>query len=237
MSTDLLDLMHADVASDQPPDRHALDWAALDRLAAHAPVAAGYRLALIDRADVGAVIAFIARWYPDISVGSASGYLQLAFYEQRVWFKDGPQRDVVVAALKLGDELVGVYSFECDREALCVHARMGVAAPAHRGAQLALGGIAFTETAARRMGMGIVYGMATLKAPYSQRAFERAGWQLIGIAPGLDREMVAPGVVKRVFEAVYAKALVGEGGLLNPNQHNMTQRTREVFRLLFCSAA
>jgi hypothetical protein len=120
---------------------------------------------------------------------------------------------------------------------LCVHARLGVAAPAHRGAQLAFGGIAFTETAARRLGMGIVYGMATLKAPHAQRAFERAGWQLIGIAPGFDREMVAPGVVKRVFEALYAKALVGEGGLLSPNLRNMTQRTRELFRLLFCTAA
>ena len=56
--------------------------------------------------------------------------------------------------------------------------------------------------------MGLVYGMATLKAPHAQRAFERAGWQLIGITPGYDREMVAPGVVKRVYEAVYAKVLV-----------------------------
>jgi hypothetical protein len=211
----------------------ALDWAALDRLAAQAPVADGYRLTLIDRAEIDAVIAFIGRWYPDVGVGSASGYLQPSFYEQRVWFADGPQRDVIVAALKHGDELVGVYSFECDREALCIHARLGAAAPAHRGSGLAFGGIAFTECAARCMGMGIVYGMATLKAPHAQRAFERAGWLLIGIAPGFDREMVAPGVVRRVFEAMYAKALVGDGALLSPHVHNMTARTREMFQRLF----
>jgi hypothetical protein len=86
------------------------------------------------------------------------------------------------------------------------------------------------------MGLGMVYGMATLKSPYSQRAFERAGWQLIGIAPGLDREMVEPGVVKRVYEALYVKPLVDPGDMLSPHPANMTERTREVFRLLFRSA-
>jgi len=43
-----------------------------------------------------------------------------------------------------------------------------------------------------------------------QRALEGAGWQLIGFTSGYDREEVAPGVVKRVFEAVYTKVLVPE---------------------------
>ena len=47
--------------------------------------------------------------------------------------------------------------------------------------------------------------MATLKAPYIQIALERAGYQLLGFVPGYDREVVASGDVKRVFEAVYAK--------------------------------
>ena len=234
MNTDTLHLVFdAEAASRRSSHPADMDWAALDQLAAQAPVADGYRLTLIDRTEVDAVIAFIRRWYPDICVGSASGYLQPSFYERRVWFAGAAPRAVVVATLKFGAELVGVYSFECDREALCIHARIGVAAAAHRGANLAFGGIAFTECAARRMGMGIVYGMATLKAPHSQRAFERAGWQLIGITPGFDREMVSPGVVQRVFEAVYAKALVGEGALQSPQVHNMTARTREMFRLLF----
>ena len=53
------------------------------------------------------------------------------------------------------------------------------------------------------MGIGMIYGMATLKIPHVQSPFERLGWQIIGITPGFDREMVAPGVVKRVFEVVY----------------------------------
>jgi hypothetical protein len=72
-----------------------------------------------------------------------------------------------------------------------------------------------------------------LKAPHAQRAFERAGWQLIAIAPGYDRELVAPGVVKRVFEAVYAKVLVAPSGLLFPQPHNLTPRTQAFFNRVF----
>jgi hypothetical protein len=81
--------------------------------------------------------------------------------------------------------------------------------------------------------MGLAYDMATLKAPHAQRAFERAGWQLIGITPGYDREMVAPGVVKRVYEAVYTKVLVADAGLLRPQRQNLTPRTQAFFESLF----
>jgi hypothetical protein len=114
-----------------------------------------------------------------------------------------------------------------------VHARLGVAAPKHRGARLAQAGMRFIEEIGRRMGMGFVYGMATLKTPHAQRAFERAGWQLIGITPGYDREMVAPGVVKRVYEAVYAKVLVADDGLLRPRRQNLTPRTQALFNWVF----
>ena len=58
-------------------------------------------------------------------------------------------------------------------------------------------------------------------------------WRLIGIAPGYDREMIAPGIVKRVYEAVYAKVLVAETNLLHPHARNLTGRTGAFFRLLF----
>ena len=91
----------------------------------------------------------------------------------------------------------------------------------------------FTEAVGRRLGLGLAYGMATLKAPHAQRAFERAGWQLIGITPGFDREMVAPGVVKRVYEALYTKVLVNDAGLLHPQRQNLTQRTQALFDWVF----
>lgn len=85
----------------------------------------------------------------------------------------------------------------------------------------------------RMMAMVPPYRMATLKIPHVQRGFERLGWQLIGITPGYDREMVAPGVIKRVFEAVYAKVLVADVGLLRPEARNLTEKTKAFLQMLF----
>ena len=80
-----------------------------------------------------------------------------------------------------------------------------------------------------------ILGMATLKTPYAQRAFERAGWKFTGITPGYDQEMVEPGVVKRVYEAVYAKVLATDANILRPARHNLTPRTEALFDLIFNS--
>ena len=155
------------------------------------------------------------------------------FYTEKVFFTGELERDVLVVLLKRGDELAGMFSCERDLDTLSVHARLGVAAPPHRGANLAGAGMALTEAVGRRMSMGLAYGMATMKAPYAQRAFERAGWQLIGITPGYDREMVAPGLVKRVYEALYAKVLVADAGLLRPQRQNLTPRAQALFDWVF----
>ena len=77
-----------------------------------------------------------------------------------------------------------------------------------------------------------MYVLATLKIPNMQLALERAGYQLVGFAPGYDREVVAAGVVKRVYEAVYAKVLVPEhGGLHCPDSKNLTPKTKALFDL------
>src|SRR5262249_31749998 len=113
-----------------------------------------------------------------------------------------------------------------------IYAGLGVAAPEHRGSRVAQAGMAFVESLGSHLGMGFVFGMATLKHPYAQRAFERAGWQLVGIMPGYDQELIPPGVVKRVYEAMYSKVLEPER-LLEPQAQNMTPRTREMFGAVF----
>jgi len=209
-----------------------MDWPHLDAPAAHVPLTRGYRFELLQRAEVGVLTNFIATWMPDIGVGSASVYLRPEFYQRRVVFPDQPQQDVVVLLLKRGDTLAGMFSCQREREALSIHARLGIAAPRHRGANLAQAGMVFTEAVGRLMGLGVAYGMATLKTPHAQQAFERAGWQLVGIMPGFDREQVAPGVVKRVFEALYAKVLVERTELLQPDLCDMTPRTQALYRQL-----
>jgi hypothetical protein len=203
------------------------------RLADSVPLAAGYRFELVRPHEVGHLVADMADWFPDISVGSASRYLREEFYLGQALFHDAIPRDHIVLLLKTCDTIAGMFACEFDDTTQSVYAALGVAAPEHRGSKLAQAGIGFTEDLGRAAGMGFAFGFATLKSPFAQLAFERAGWQLVGIAPGYDREMVEPGIVKRVYEAMYAKVLVPHAGLLHPLRHNMTPRTLAFFDRVF----
>jgi hypothetical protein len=206
------------------------DPADLRALLAQAPLAPGYRYTPLRMSEVDTLIEMLPAWYPDIGVGVASCFLRRAFYADDVWFDERPDRDVHVLALRHGDTLAGMFAWDLDRDAMTVYGRLGVCAPGHRGARLAQAGLVVLESFARGAGAGMLYGLATLKTTHVQTAFERAGWRLVGITPGYDRELVG-GAVKRVYEAVYAKLLVEPGDLLPP-QH-MTAGTRALFEMLF----
>jgi hypothetical protein len=210
-----------------------MNWMQVDEMTTSVPLPEGYRYEVLKRSEVPALVGFINQWFPDISVGGASCYVREEFYDEKVSLAGEPEKDTLVVLLKRDLELVGLFSCERDLDALALYARLAVIAPKHRGGHLSQSTIVLVEAIGRQMGMGMVYGMATLKIPYIQMAFERLGWLLIGITPGYDREMVAPGVVKRVYEAVYAKVLVGDSGLLHPDSRNMTDRTKAFFHLLF----
>jgi hypothetical protein len=66
-----------------------------------------------------------------------------------------------------------------------------------------------------------------------QATFEHMGWQLIGIIPGFDQEMIAPGVVKRVYEAIYVKVLVSDDEFLSPKAKALTPAVRALFELIY----
>ncbi len=208
-------------------------WSRLGKTIAKVPVARGYRFELLQRPEIPAVVASVKAWFPEISVGSASCYQREDFYRDEVYLAGEPEKDVFVVLVKKGRELAGLFSCERDRNTLALYARLSVIAPRHRGMGLSHAFLMLAEPIGRSLGMGMIYGMATLKVPHVQRAFETLGWQLIGITPGYDREMVAPGVVKRVYEAVYAKVLVAETRLLRPCARNLTEKTRAFFRLVF----
>jgi len=66
-----------------------------------------------------------------------------------------------------------------------------------------------------------------------QVSFERMGWQLIGITPGFDQEVIATGAVKRVYEALYAKVLVSAEELLRSRAKDLTPAVKALFELLY----
>ena len=210
-----------------------MKWPAIDELPTLVPLPEGYRFERLSRANIAPLIEAIKVWHPDIAVGVASCYLREEFYHDRVYLEGEVQKDVWVVVIKFDDEVVGVWSLEREAEALAIYGRLVIVAAAHRGAKLAGSVMMGSEDMGRSMGAQFLYGMATLKTPYAQRALERAGYRLLGFFPGYDREQVAPGVVKRVYEAVYGKLLVPDDEVHYPDPKNLTPKARALFELLF----
>ena len=210
-----------------------MNWPSFDTFSAMAPLPDGYRYEMLKRSEIPALMRAIEAWHPDISVGAASCYLREDFYIDKALLDGEIEKDLLVVLIKRDDELAAMGSWEREQDALTIYARFGAVAPEHRGAKLAVRAMQFGENLARAMGAGFIYGLATLKIPHMQLALERAGYQLLGFAPGYDREMVAPGIVKRVYEAFYAKVLVPDEELLRPDPRNLSPKARALFEHLF----
>jgi GNAT superfamily N-acetyltransferase len=213
-----------------PPSR---ELAALGPGAGLVELPPGFGVQAMRRDHIDAAIAALRRWYPDITFGVNSCFLREDFYRERVCLDGAIDKDVIVLTLWHGDELVGVWSGEREVDSLALWGRLVVIAPEHARIGLTSRTIAAMEEAGRRMGAAFIYALVTLKHPHMQQGLERAGYRLLGFFPGYDRELVAPGVVKRVYQAVYAKLLAPENKVLRPDPKNMTPRTKRLYELLF----
>jgi hypothetical protein len=194
---------------------------------------AGYHYEACTSQTVPELITALEVWYPGITTGNASCYLRPEFYAHKVCGDDVRQIDNAVILFRRGGELAGMFAAERDLDSQVLYARLGVVAPAHRGAHLSRNFLSLPEAMGRAMGLGMTYGLATLRYPQMQASFERMGWKLIGITPGFDREMVEPGVVRRVYEAVYCKVLADENEFLLPHAKDLTPAVRALFDLLY----
>lgn len=210
-----------------------MQWPTVSQIAAMAPLPEGYRFEGMRRSDIGPLIEAIQAWFPSVSVGAASCYLTEQFYLDKVVLDDQTDKDVIALLIRKGEELVGMGSWERESAAMTLYARLGVISPAHRGARMAVTAMELGEKMGRAMGAGFIYTLATMKMPQMQLALERAGYQLIGFMPGYDREEVSPGVVKRVFEAGYAKRLAPAEEFLRPDDRNMTPTVKRLFDIIF----
>jgi hypothetical protein len=55
----------------------------------------------------------------------------------------------------------------------------------------------------------------------------------VGIVPAHDPDMVRPGTVQRVFEALYIKLLVPPEQILEPSLDALLPETRRLYEFLF----
>ena len=209
-----------------------MNWLPHDRFQALIPLPPGLRVESMQGAHIEAVIAALRSWYPDVAYGSNSSYVREEFYHQRVCLDGAADKDIQVFTIWAGDQLVGLWSPEREVDSLALYARVAAIAPQYAGTGLMRRATAGMEDVAREMGAAFMYAMVTLKHPYMAQALEHAGYRLLGFWPGFDRELV-DGVVKRVYQAVYAKLLASEDRVLRPDPKNLTPRARALFELLF----
>lgn len=218
------------------PDRGraAMDWVDLARVACRTGLPAGFEISQLARSEVPELVAALQQWYPEIRAGAARCYLDEAFYARHVFLagESGSDRDVAVMVTRKNGELAAMWSCERNRDTRALYGRLGVIAPPHQGLRLTRAVMCLGEEVGRAMGAGLLYGLATLRHPFMQRTLEGLGWQLVGVAP-YDREEVTPGVVKRVYEALYVKVLADAADVLPPAPENLTPRVREWFHRLY----
>ncbi len=212
-----------------------MSWFDLKQVTTAVGFPEGYLCELLHTTETEALIQKLSVWFPEIAVGVASSYLRPAFYADQVHF-DGDasaQKDIVVFVIKHNGELVGMASFQREPNGKVLYGRVGALAAAHRRTGLASAIVRLQEGVARAAGMDATFVLATLSNPHIQLGYERIGWALVGIAPGYDREVDKNGEVKRVYEGIYAKALVSEDQFALPLAENLSPKTRALFDLLF----
>jgi hypothetical protein len=221
--------------SNQGTMENTWPWPALDTCLKQVELPAGYRLQLAASSDIPNLCQQLALWYPDIHSGYESCHLQEDFYFENAYLLDKQKHAKTLLPLLFmhGSELIGVISIEKHVLAYNVTSRMGALAPGHRGSGLGSSGPVILETVGRAMNAGLLYYMVTLKIPHQQAAAEKSGFQLAGIIPAFDRDTVAPGIVKRVPEAIYCKVLSPVSELLELADLRLTPKTQKLWNLLF----
>jgi hypothetical protein len=211
-----------------------MDWLSVPAVLESTRIPAGYHIEQLHGDDVPQVISRLGTWYPDIAAGAESCHLTQRFYHEHALLRgvEG-DRPILPIVAKKDERVVAMITFEKNPLALTLTCRLGAIDPDHRGSGLVLLGPLLLEKIGRAVGAELAYYFATLKSAHQQVLAERLRFRLVGIVPAFDRDMVSPGTVKRVYEAIYAKVLVGADAVVVPEPDALTARTRAVWNVLF----
>ncbi|WP_342616279.1 hypothetical protein [Rhodoferax sp. GW822-FHT02A01] len=212
-------------------------WPTVADMEAMVPAPQGYSLEFLHRKDILTIIELIKSWHPSVSVGASAPYSREAFYLKEVSLRGESETDVAVCVIRKGEEVIGMSANARDQDTLTIQNRLTVICPAHRKGGVFHWLFQLLEPVGRAMGCEYSYAMVTLHYPPVQMLCEQFGYQLAGIVPGFDRELVAPGVVKRVYEALYAKPLVAEAELLFPDKRQLLPKVAALLDQLYPVAA
>jgi ribosomal protein S18 acetylase RimI-like enzyme len=210
-----------------------MKWPTIDEVRGFTPLPEGYEWDYLSRDEISVAMSFLESWFPSISVGIGSVFFSQSFYDEKVAFSDCLDRDILAAVVRQHGHIVAIATWEKIEGADVIYGRVGAVAKPHRRSNLAIAAQNLGEMIGTHMGAGLIYGMATTTSPYMQQALEHAGYTAVGIMPGFDREEREPGVVRRVYEVIYAKTLAGASEFMVPLEQNLTPSVSRLYAQIF----
>ena len=70
-----------------------MNWIGIDDISTKVPIPHGYRIEQLKRSNIPELVGCLKAWYPDITVGAVSCYLQEDFYAAHVSPAGEPETD------------------------------------------------------------------------------------------------------------------------------------------------
>jgi len=200
-----------------------MNWPTFEALCAAAPLPEGVTLRAWREDEIVELPSLLRRWFPTVSVGAESVFLDADFLRSRVFVEHS---DFLTMAICQHGEVVGFQAFERQAASKTLNGRLGVLAPEARAGFLGAFGFPLLEALGRLMNAELLLVWVTLATKGQQMAAERRGFQLCGLVPGFDVDQQPDGTSRRVMEALYAKPLVESAW---PSDDVLTPHTRKVF--------
>ncbi|MCP3098242.1 hypothetical protein LZ198_05040 [Myxococcus sp. K15C18031901] len=216
-----------------------MPWRNLDEMLSGLEIPAGCTAEQLAREDIPRLTALLRAWYPDIQVGTESRHLEPSFYEREFFLRgESSDRNLygIVCRAKDSGDIIGLLSLEKNVRGLQLSAVMGVVEPSKRGLGIGHIGSAALVVVGGNIGAEVVLYYSTLKTARAQRNAEGQGFKLVGLVPAFDVDAIAPNTVKRVYEALYARVLVGPERIHLPDWNELIPTTRALFTHLFGDA-
>jgi hypothetical protein len=208
-------------------------WPVLTDLPKNTLTPPDYNYEQLQRSDIDHLCELIKSWYPDISVGSGRKYVDPQFYATQAHFSGEEAKDIIVYIGRYRTEIVCALCLEIDRDAMTLHSRYGVCAPAHRGTGATLFAAYIVDALAEVMDIAMAYSYVTMKSKAMQQFTERAGFEPVGILRFSDVELDEQREARHVTEAIYAKYFKPTASLQNVSDTNMTPKLKRLWDLLY----
>lgn len=192
----------------------------------------GVSLRLLRADEFEKLPALLLSWFPAVEVGAESIFLTPEFLRREVVCEGNLSPNIYAVFVTQDEAVVGFMTFERQPANATLHARLGALAPEARAGFLGALGFMVFEKLGVLCGAELLLTWMTLAGRHQQLFAERRGFQLVGVVPGFDRDLISRGRTMRVTEGLVAKLLVADTELLEPSPENMTPRTRRLLEAI-----